>query len=96
MSGSQNGGTEQPNEPAPDERSEPRLWRAIAVSGVGVVIGVISLGLFCYALGVNLRDEGWSDDRAVDRRLLTFSLAGFGVATLMFWAGFISISHSKH
>ena len=80
----------------PDATSRHRLWRGITVSGVGVAIGVVSLGLFCYALGVNLRDEGWSDDRAVDRRLVALAMGGFGVATLMFWAGFISVSHSKH
>lgn len=69
--------------------------RGIVIGATGALIGAISLGLFCYALGVNLRDEGWAEDRSVDRTMLVVSLVGFALATLSFWVGLIITTHPR-
>ena len=43
----------------PSENNSHPWLRGAAVSGIGVVIGIVSLVLFCHALGLNLRDQGW-------------------------------------
>lgn len=83
---------------SPDEDAKPRLpgWvRGGVISVAGVLIGAAALALFCIALGVNLRDEGWSEGQSVDRLMLIVSLVGFGIATLLFWIGFILATHAK-
>lgn len=61
------------------------------MSSVGVLIGVASLVLFCHALGLNLRDQGWgagSDSWNTNRDELVTSFIGFGIGTVVFWLGF--------
>ncbi|MDA7915191.1 hypothetical protein N9B98_02870 [bacterium] len=72
--------------------SSPYPWlRGAIYSGIGVVIGIASLVLFCHALGLNLRDQGWgSDTNSWDsnRGELVTSFVGFGISTIIFWLGF--------
>ena len=58
---------------------------------IGVVIGIVSLVLFCHALGLNLRDQGWgsgSDSWNTNRGEVIVSFIGFGIGTVIFWLGF--------
>ena len=76
---------------SPPEK-HPHPWmRGAAVSSIGVVIGIASLVLFCHALGLNLRDEGWgsaSDSWDTNRGEVIVSFIGFGIGTIIFWLGF--------
>ncbi|MDB4749785.1 hypothetical protein OAF83_02650 [Rubripirellula sp.] len=78
--------------PENQTESPPHPWlRGAVYSGIGVVIGIASLILFCHALGLNLRDQGWgSDTKSWDsnRGELVTSFIGFGISTVIFWLGF--------
>lgn len=67
--------------------------RGAVISGIGVVIGTVAFAVFCYSLGLNFSDEGWADNQPSawqsNRVALIGSLAGFSVAILTFWLGFI-------
>ena len=72
--------------------NNPHPWlRGAVVSSIGVVIGVVSLVLFCHALGLNLQDQGWgtsSDAWNTNRGEVIISFVGFGISTIIFWLGF--------
>ncbi|MCP4940355.1 MAG: hypothetical protein GY924_00010 [Planctomycetaceae bacterium] len=75
----------------PSENNSHPWLRGAAVSGIGVVIGIVSLVLFCHALGLNLRDQGWgsgSDSWNTNRGEVIVSFIGFGIGTVIFWLGF--------
>lgn len=85
-------------------KSEPEVtpavsWRrGVAVSAIGIAVGMVSLGLFCFSLGLNFRDEGWSDGQPTWEKnwaWLLCSLVGFAIAILVFWMGFFQTTHSK-
>ncbi|MAI71247.1 MAG: hypothetical protein CMM01_10070 [Rhodopirellula sp.] len=70
----------------------PRPWlRGAAYSCLGVMIGIASLVLFCHALGLNFRDQGWgsgNDTWNTNRGEVIVSFIGFGIGTVIFWLGF--------
>lgn len=80
------------NSPENPPNKNPQPWlRGAAFSSIGVGIGIASLALFCHALGLNLRDEGWgseSDSWNTNRGELISSFIGFGIGTVIFWLGF--------
>lgn len=69
--------------------------RGAAISAAGVLLGMLSLGLFCHSLGVNFSEEGWSETRQINRGAMIASLVGFALATLLFWIGFIQAAHAR-
>jgi hypothetical protein len=77
-----------------DDQPEPTAYpwlRGAVYSGIGVVIGIASLILFCHDLGLNLQDQGWGSDSSswdTNRGELVTSFVGFGIATIIFWLGF--------
>ncbi len=79
--------------------SNPHPWlRGAVVSSIGVVIGIVSLILFCHALGLNLRDQGWgsgSDSWNTNRAEVIVSFIGFGISTVIFWLGFHQTTKSN-
>jgi hypothetical protein len=81
--------------------SDPRhsWYRGAAISALGVLIGTIAFGTFCYAFGLNFSDEGWSDSHdqpwQTHRTQLIGSLIGFTIAILLFWLGFIQTTRSR-
>lgn len=83
----------------PESGSRNAPWlRGAVTSGVGVVIGAISLALFCYALGLNFSDEGWTDGHDPWRSrpiALVSSLIGMAISILLFWAGFFQTTHAQ-
>lgn len=81
-------------QPIPSGGSKPWLRGAI-ISASGVLVGTLSLVLFCYALGLNLQDEGWPEERQINGTLLATSLVGFAAAILVFWLGFFQTTDSK-
>ena len=79
-----------------DPHSNVPWLRGALISGVGVIIGAIAFAVFCYALGLNFTDQGWSDNQAspweTNRVALIGSLLGLSFAILAFWLGFIQIT----
>ena len=78
---------------AEDKReTSSRPWlRGAIFSGVGILIGIVSLMLFCHALDLNLQDQGWAPNSSPwdsNRGELMTSFVGFGVSTIIFWLGF--------
>jgi hypothetical protein len=77
--------------PEPKAETVHPWKRGAALSALGVIVGIGSLGWFCHALGLNFSDEGWSDSGAPwqdNFTSLAGSCIGFVVATLLFWLGF--------
>lgn len=78
--------------------SRPHTWqRGAMISVLGAAIGAISLAWFCYAMGLNFTDEGWSDQSRPwqeNRLQLIGSCAGFIAAVLVFWLGFFQTTRS--
>ena len=74
-------------------------WKgSVLLVVIGALIGTAALTLFCYALGLNLTDQGWPKDFVLDnpRRLALFaSLIAAAVAILVFWIGFFRFTHPK-
>ena len=84
-------------EPPAEENSRPWLQGA-ALSSFGVIIGIASLILFCHALGLNLRDQGWesgSDSWNTNRGEVITSFIGFGLGTIIFWLGFHQTTRAR-
>ena len=82
----------------PVSNSKPPWLAGALVATLGVVVGTASLVLFCYALGLNLQDEGWSDAQVAwgpHPIALASSLVGFAISILLFWLGFVRITRSK-
>ena len=85
-----------------DASQEPATipWRkAILVSGSGIIVGIIAFILFCHALGLSFRDQGWGENETsweTNRVELAFSFLGFAVATVLFWLGFFKATHTRH
>ena len=82
-----------------EEHETSYPWvRGAVMSGVGALIGTIAFAVFCYALGLNFTDEGWSENASptpARRIALIGSLIGFVVAILIFWLGFFQTIRSK-
>lgn len=80
----------------PDPQPKYPWLRGAVISGIGVLVGAVSFGVFCYALGLNFQDEGWANNRPRDwqtnRIALIGSVVGFTAAILAFWLGFIQIT----
>jgi hypothetical protein len=73
------------------------LWwlRGVLLVVAGMLLGALALGVFCFALGVNLADEGGSNDQQANRPALIVSLVGFAIATLLFWIGFVQTTRAS-
>ena len=41
--------------------TRPTIWVGAMMIATGVVAGIISATLFCWAIGINFTDEGWSE-----------------------------------
>lgn len=77
--------------------NNPSVIRGAALCGFGILIGLVSLVLCCFAFGADFRSEGWGDLNAsspgLRREYLIASLVGFGAAIPLFWVGFFRITH---
>ncbi|MCG8649173.1 MAG: hypothetical protein MI861_05035 [Pirellulales bacterium] len=71
---------------------KPAWLPAALLSLAGALIGTGSLTLFCVAMGVNLREEGWARGQPVHQPALVISIVGFVMATLMFWLGIVRVT----
>ncbi|HBV66024.1 MAG TPA: hypothetical protein DEF45_23735 [Rhodopirellula sp.] len=82
----------------PSENNPPPWLRGAVVSSIGVIIGIVSLVLFCHALGLNLREQGWgsgNDSWNTNRSEVIVSFIGFGMSTVIFWLGFHQTTKSS-
>ena len=87
--------SESPRDSRVAEPAAGRWWlRGVLLASGGIVMGALSLALFCFALGVSFSEEGWSENRAVDGPALVGSLVGFAIATLLFWIGFVQTTRA--
>ena len=78
----------------------PKSWVPAALMvGFAVMLGIVSLALFCYAWGLNFSDEGWGtpDGQApqVKQIPLIAAVAGTVISTLVFWWGFMRLTRSR-
>ncbi len=77
------------------ESRQRRLRPGIRMLVISLLLAAGSLGLFCYALDLNLADsQGTLDDRqpVIKRIPLAIAMLGFGVSILFFWSGYLSLA----
>ncbi len=85
------------NQPSKHEPSQPSWVGPALLTVAGMIIGLISLALFCHAYGLNFQDEGWSQTSDgqttnVKQGPLVAALIGVLIATVIFWVGFMRLT----
>lgn len=82
--------SEAPAEPGKQRQLRPGVKKLL----VSLVVALVSLGLFSYALGFDFAGDAQAiDDRPEVKRIpLALSMLGFGLSTLLFWSGYLRLA----
>jgi hypothetical protein len=78
--------------PADHVAGDRKLRPGIKLLLVSLLLVVMALGLFVYALGMALPSE---DPPPVKRFPLAISIIGFGLSSLLFWLAFLQLAKGK-
>lgn len=86
--------TTPPSEPSAEPGQQKQLRPGAKKLLISLVVALVSLGLFRYALGSDFTgDAAAIDDRPEVKRVpLALSMLGFGLSILLFWSGYLGLA----